>query len=63
MTVPLHNLSHTLSPHSVARVRRQIRPDAQLRVLYFYLMVTTAAAQSAASSVCGSAAYGRATSR
>ncbi|GAB3550675.1 hypothetical protein GCM10027343_34020 [Noviherbaspirillum agri] len=53
MTVPLHNLSQTFFSHSDARMRRQIRPDIRLRVLYYYLMVTTAAVNPAASAVRG----------
>lgn len=62
MTVPLHNLFQTFSPHSVARMRRQIRPDIRLRVLYYYLMVMTAAAYPVASAMRGSTAHARITS-
>lgn len=62
MTVPLHNLFQTFSIHSVCRMRRQIRPDIRLRVLYYYLMVITAAASPAASAMRGRSVHARVTS-
>jgi len=62
MTVPLQNLSQTFSKHSVARMRRQIRPEIRLRVLYYYLMVTTAAAPPAAPVMRGFPVHARVTS-